>query len=42
MVVINVALHFELGKVNHCDFKPGSVGRSIDLGKEGIPPQAVV
>jgi hypothetical protein len=30
-------VHFEHGKLIKCDFKPGSVERSVDLNKEGIP-----
>jgi hypothetical protein len=30
-VLVDVAVHFEDGKVIKCDFKPGSVERSIDL-----------
>jgi hypothetical protein len=29
----DAAVHFEHGEVIQCDFKPGSVGRSIDLDK---------
>jgi hypothetical protein len=34
-VLVNAAIHYEHGKVIQCDFKPGSVERSIDLDKEG-------
>jgi hypothetical protein len=33
-VLVDAAAHSEYGKVIICDFKPGLVERSIDLGKE--------
>jgi hypothetical protein len=33
-VLIDVVVHSEHVKVIQCDFKPGSVERSIDLDKE--------
>jgi hypothetical protein len=35
MVLIDAAVHSEEGKVIKCDFKPGSVGRSIDRYQRG-------
>jgi hypothetical protein len=36
MFFVDAAVHSECGKVIQCNFKPGSVERSIDLDKEGI------
>jgi hypothetical protein len=39
---IDAAVYSEYEKVIKCDFKPGSVGRSIDLYQRGgIPQQAI-
>jgi hypothetical protein len=40
-VLVDAAVHSELGKVIKCDFKLGSVERSLDIDKEGIPRQAI-
>jgi hypothetical protein len=32
-VLVDAIVHFEHEKVINCDFKPGSVERSIDLGR---------
>jgi hypothetical protein len=37
--VINTSTHSEHVQVIRCDFKPGSVERSIDLDEEGIPQE---
>jgi hypothetical protein len=34
-ILVHVVVNSEYGKVIKCDFKPGSVKRSIDLDKEG-------
>jgi hypothetical protein len=39
---MDAAVHSEQMQVLHCDFKPGSVERSIDLDKEGIPQQQAI
>jgi hypothetical protein len=39
-VLKDAVVHSEHGKVIKCYFKPGSVERSIDLPKEGIPYKA--
>jgi hypothetical protein len=36
-VLIDEAVHSEHGKVTKCDFKSGSVERSIDLYQRGYP-----
>jgi hypothetical protein len=41
MVVIDEDAHSEHVQVIRCDFRPGSVERSIDQDKEGIPKQAI-
>jgi hypothetical protein len=35
MIVLDTSAHFKHGKVIKCDFKPGSVERSIDLYQRG-------
>jgi hypothetical protein len=41
-VLVDAAIHSEDGKIIKCNFKPGSVERSIDpSNKEGIPQQAI-
>jgi hypothetical protein len=40
-ILLNEAVVSEHGKVIQSDFKPGSVERSIDPDKEGIPQQSV-
>jgi hypothetical protein len=39
-IVVDAVVDSEHGKVIQCDFKPGSVKRSIDLDKEGMPQAA--
>jgi hypothetical protein len=41
-VLADATIHSEDGKVIKCDFKPGSVERSIDLDKEGILQQTIL
>jgi hypothetical protein len=41
MVVVDVETHSENVKVFKCDFKPGSVERSIDLVNKGIPLETI-
>jgi hypothetical protein len=36
-VLVDVTIHSKHGNAIQCDFKPGSVERSLDLYKEGIP-----
>jgi hypothetical protein len=38
-MLLDVSFHSEHGKVIQSNFKLGSVERSIDLDKEGIPQQ---
>jgi hypothetical protein len=38
-ILVDAAVHSEHGKVIQCEFKPGSVERSIELDKEGKCPQ---
>jgi hypothetical protein len=40
-VLVDAAVHFECEKVIKYHFKAGSIERSIDLDKEGIPQQEV-
>jgi hypothetical protein len=35
--LVDAEIHSEHGKLIKCDFKPGSVERSIDVDKEGMP-----
>jgi hypothetical protein len=37
MIVLDASVHSEHVQVIRCDFKPGSVERSIDLDKKGMP-----
>jgi hypothetical protein len=39
MVVIDAVVYSEQDKVIKCRFKPGSVGRTVNLDKAGIPRQ---
>jgi hypothetical protein len=39
MFPIDSLVHSEYEKGIKCDFKPGSVERSIDLDKEDVPQQ---
>jgi hypothetical protein len=39
--VVDATVHFEHGKVIQCEIKPGSVERSIDLGKRGYVSAAL-
>jgi hypothetical protein len=39
-VLVDAADSCEDGKVIKCDFKPGSVERSIDLHQRGVPQQS--
>jgi hypothetical protein len=40
MIVIDAGTHFDHGKIIKCDFKLGSIERSIDLEDiEGTPQQ---